>query len=734
MNINNISKVFFENEPKEIKALKNISFEIINSGLVLISGESGSGKTTLLNIIAGIDSPTNGEIYPELNDRKGSFIFQDFQLFDDFSVYENMEIILGLKNINDSDLVYEALKKVNMEKFSESKINQLSGGQKQRVAIARAILLDFSILYCDEPTANLDKENKRAVAKILKKLSEDRLVLIVSHEENLWEDLYDQKLILEDGNIISNDIKSNNLVRVEKNNEEFKLKSSDAFKFSKKSIKKQKSKYITTLVLFILTLSTLILSMSISFNSNDISTYRTFASVDKPNLYYLEVDRVVEGMHELRSIPLNKTESYNKKYKSKMFYKPSRGYIDLGFEDITYNEILTTIIISDTYNGNIIENNSVVINDYIADKIIENSNYISYDEILGKEVILNNHKLNVEYIEQSKKIPNQEYQYEYDLFHRKQIYMNLSTFELIDNVNSKFFTANILKGEKETSIYIGKKTLEIDLNLGSTTNKNNEIIISEKYALENLVSDSSELAGLIGREITFEFFNKSYRQKNFDDYEKTKFVITGITRTSNYDVYFDSSVFDSFKNRFDNRKMINNFMRGIFIEEYDKNTISKLSKEGLYHNTFISTRIESTISSIKIISYIMYVVSGLFLIISLFLLLNVISTNMYGRKKEIGILQTIHVSLKQIFKIFIYDLAIIIVPAFLIAVIISSIEIHFFNLFLIKESISLIFWINYNLLAVICVVTICILISLLIILKTSNKLKRFTTVDVLYNR
>lgn len=186
---------------------------------VAITGESGSGKSTLLNVISGLDSYEEGELFVNGNDTQGyrnedyeeyrkqyiGNIFQDFNLVGSYSVYQNIELsllLLGKKKGEDKEKIKELIELVGLTKYTKSKVSKLSGGQKQRVAIARALAKDAPIIVADEPTGNLDSESAQIVMDVLGKISKDRLVIVVTHNYEQVESLVTRKLTMSDGKLI----------------------------------------------------------------------------------------------------------------------------------------------------------------------------------------------------------------------------------------------------------------------------------------------------------------------------------------------------------------------------------------------------------------------------------------------------------------------------------------------------------------------------------------------------
>ena len=218
--LRNVSKIYSQNN----KILDNINLCIGNSGMIAITGKNGCGKTTLLNIIGGVDTCTNGSIYIDnhklehqnIDDyRKNyvSFIFQDYNLINELNVYENIILCLKINNlkVNEND-IDELLDKLKLNNLKLRKVNQLSSGQKQRVAIARALVKKPKIILADEPTCNLDYKNANNIMELLKNISNEIPVLIVTHDDNIIN--YADKII----ELKDKTIKHDSIIIAENNN------------------------------------------------------------------------------------------------------------------------------------------------------------------------------------------------------------------------------------------------------------------------------------------------------------------------------------------------------------------------------------------------------------------------------------------------------------------------------------------------------------------------------------
>ena len=218
----NLTKVYKSKKEDSCVAINDISFTLPDKGMVFIIGKSGSGKTTLLSLLGGLDNITSGNVivdgcdfsefsvqdYDYYRNDKVGFIFQDFCLIDEFTIFENVSITLKNLRIYDDELVYKTLESVGLKGYEERYPKELSGGEQQRVAIARAIIKDPKVILADEPTGNLDKNTSNQILDILKDYSKSRLVLIVSHNINDAMKYGDALIELSDGKIIGRFIRN----------------------------------------------------------------------------------------------------------------------------------------------------------------------------------------------------------------------------------------------------------------------------------------------------------------------------------------------------------------------------------------------------------------------------------------------------------------------------------------------------------------------------------------------
>jgi ABC-type lipoprotein export system ATPase subunit len=221
LKINNLNKYYNRRKSNQIHVLNDINLTFPENGLVTILGASGSGKTTLLNAICGLDSVDSGSIdvggyhlkkyqsgiWDKLRSEHFGYVFQNYNLFLDKTVFENVALSLRLLGIRDAGVIKErtlyTLGCVGMEKYKNRLAGSLSGGEQQRVAIARALVKDAKIIIADEPTGNLDEKNTVEIMNLIKKISQTRLVVLVTHERDMASFYSDRIIEIKDGKIMS---------------------------------------------------------------------------------------------------------------------------------------------------------------------------------------------------------------------------------------------------------------------------------------------------------------------------------------------------------------------------------------------------------------------------------------------------------------------------------------------------------------------------------------------------
>ncbi len=274
-----MNKIKFENVSfyyeKDNYIFKNLNFDLPEIGLVVFLGKSGSGKSTFLSLLSNKLQPVEGKINGIENNI--GIVFQSSLLLNYLSVFDNVALPLYLNGKRKEEVnkeIKEVLKLVHLEEFIQKDITKLSGGEKMRVSLARALISNSKSILLDEPTGQLDEKNALEIYRLLKELSKDHLIILVTHDEKNATLFADYIYRLKDGNFIIEKEENKPKVIID-NKEDLKIKknnliqNNESFYLSKKYLEKHKIRIIISTIFLAFSLSILYLGLNLSNNIND---------------------------------------------------------------------------------------------------------------------------------------------------------------------------------------------------------------------------------------------------------------------------------------------------------------------------------------------------------------------------------------------------------------------------------------------------------------------------------
>ncbi|MDE6141874.1 MAG: ABC transporter ATP-binding protein, partial [Bacilli bacterium] len=349
--LDKVSKIYYNNGVIGTGFTK-VSTEFKMGEFVAILGESGSGKSTLLNVISGLDSYEEGEMYingeetshyaeedfEEYRRKYVANIFQAFNLVNSYSVRQNVELVLLINGNSSKDSkkrVDDILKKVGLWELRNKKVSKLSGGQKQRVAIARALAKETPIIVADEPTGNLDQASAKAIFELLNEISKDKLVIVVTHNFDQVEPYATRILRMHDGKLIEDKMvsKTNNIVAKESTYKKMSLASKMLLSF--RNAFNVLPKFLITLFVFIIIAITILGEYS-SFKQEEYSgfmdtIYGVFNDKDPKRIVVNKKDKTIITEEDIKNLK-NKKEAADLKINDYL-YDVS---IDMNFDNDYY--------------------------------------------------------------------------------------------------------------------------------------------------------------------------------------------------------------------------------------------------------------------------------------------------------------------------------------------------------------------------------------------------------------
>ena len=632
LRIENVSKYYKYGKNRKV-ILDKVNISLGRSGMVAIIGASGSGKSTLLNIIAGSLRSDEGKVIvgdkdiqklseKEINyyrNKVVGYIYQDYNLIEYMSVYDNVRI--GYSD-NNRDYVLALLKQLDIYDKRDILVTKLSGGEKQRVAIARAMINNPRILLCDEPTGALDSQNGIMVMEILKKISENRLVIVVSHDKDLVSRYANEIINISDG-VVMQDKKGNT-----NNDMEDKIiykrvrmrKLSDIALRHLLSNKKRTIMTMSAISLGIISMM-MILCMGNNFNKEMNNLEKEVVGVYPiiiRNGEYIEENTDIKK-EEGKIYPSNENIYVNKITEEYLDYLNS----NIGSDKIIYNYFFNKPIISDKYK--VLDSSVMKIipsSKYIEDNykiIIGNNVRDKYDILLKVDKDGNVNKKIIDALEISlgseyESIIGRQIKFiNNDIYYKKgegHYYINNDYEEMFNDSEINLTIVGIIQEKEDNnngSFIYYDKMVQDELMM---VNKNSQILIDEVKGDGNVLGidiDKEEMIRYLG----------------------------GSSTPNEIEVYSD--------NISDKDKIIN------VLKEYNN------SHDKIVYEDVMASNIKIVRDFISIISGVLIIFSGISLIVSLIMISILTSIRVLERKKEIGILRSIGASKRNIKMIFNYE-------------------------------------------------------------------------------
>lgn len=532
--IENINKYFNRYKKNQIHVIDNTSLTLGDTGLVALLGPSGSGKTTLLNVIGGLDKVQKGKIF--INDQKITskfsykvdkirnlnigYIFQDYKLVDNLSVYDNVALslkIIGIKDKKEIDKrVTYVLEKVGMYRYRKRPANMLSGGERQRVGIARAIVKNPNIIIADEPTGNLDSKNSVEIMNIIKAISKDRLVILVTHETNL-ANFYASRIIeISDGKVIKDyeNTHTNELdyaidnrfyLKDFKKEENFKDKTNDITIYHDNNEKLQVEIVIRNNNIYIR-----------SKNNNSIEVVDEDSSIEFIDDHYHKLDKSELEKYEF---DFENIIDKNRKLKYSSIFNPLT-FITNGFKKVFSYSLIKKILLFGFFLSGI----------FI---MISTSTLGAASRVNEKEFV----KTNKNYITiEAQKTSLEEYKKYSEMPGVKYIIPSNSNISMRMPLTDYYQTSGknmLLKGSLSSLNMITKD----DLIYGRMPENNQEIVV-DKLAIEKMFSSSDNVNKMANLKNVKDVLNRVVTITSMDD-----FHIVGITDLTSPSIYANEEIF-----------------------------------------------------------------------------------------------------------------------------------------------------------------------------------------------
>ena len=528
----NVYKYFNKGKKNEVKAIDNTSIDLPDKGIVTLLGPSGCGKTTLLNSIGGLSRINKGSIYidgeritkrsvnkiDKIRSLKIGYIFQNFNLLDDETVFDNVSLVLKINGLKDKEEIKKrvnfCLESLGIYRYRNRYANMLSGGERQRVAIARAIVKDPEVIIADEPTGNLDSKNTIEVMNIIKSISRDRLVILVTHESELAKFYSDRIIEISDGKIVKDYENVDNHELDYRLDNKIYLK--DIENYSNKEVGNAKVEYYSD--------NTDKVSFKIVVKNDNIyiesDSLKKIEVINNSNIELVDAhyEKINKKVYEEFSFDFNKVKDNKFKEKYSSIYNVVTS-TKKGFRKVLNYSFVKKLLLIGFFTSSLFVMYSV--SSIMSAFKVDEKNFVTYNK---DYVLLNKKNMSVNEFNNLNKVSNVEYVLPSD----GKVQVNFK-------FNKFLQTSGILESMSGSLASYNKVDKVIN---GVKTNGKKEIII-DKIVIDNFLSMSD--AKSAGFNTYDSFINEYVYLQNDDAYK-----IVGISDTNSPSIYVSDSEFVNF--------------------------------------------------------------------------------------------------------------------------------------------------------------------------------------------
>lgn len=713
----NVYKYFNRGKKNEVKAIDNTSLDLPDKGIVTLLGPSGCGKTTLLNSIGGLSRINKGSIYidgeritkrsvnkiDKIRSLKIGYIFQNFNLLDDETVFDNVSLVLKINGLKDKEEIKKrvnfCLESLGIYRYRNRYASMLSGGERQRVAIARAIVKDPEVIIADEPTGNLDSKNSIEVMNIIKSISRDRLVILVTHERELAKFYSDRIIEISDGKIVKDYENVDNHELDYRLDNKIYLK--DMENYSNKEVGSAKIEYYSD--------NTDKVSFKIVVKNDNIyiesDSLKKIEVINNSNIELVDAhyEKINKKVYEEFSFDFNKVKDNKFKEKYSSIYNVVTS-TKKGFRKVLNYSFVKKLLLIGFFTSSLFIMYSV--SSIMSTFKIDEKNFVSYNK---DYVLLNKKNMSVNEFNNLNNVSNVEYvlpsngnvqvNFKFNKFLQtsgilESMSGSLASYSKVDKVINGVKT----NGKKE--IIIDKMVIDRFLSMGDAKNagfNTYDNFINEYVYLQNDdmykivgISDTNSPSIYVNDSEFVNFIENSLNDNSEDgsdklkSYERSSITLTkGSLPVNDYEVIVNENMKDMYpldkiidKKVGDNKLKVVGYYKsgsenGLLVSE---NTIK--NKLILTSDKFVisSSDKDSTISELKSSKYnvvdtykdslsnykrsieesnrnkIIY--SSVIVIISLIEIYLIVRSSFLSRVKEVGILRSIGVKRKDIYKMF----------------------------------------------------------------------------------
>ena len=672
----NISKTY-KKKGETITALKPCSLTLPDSGLVVIVGATGSGKSTLLSILGGVQKPDSGEVMGAQN--AVSFVFQNSMLLDDMTLNENIQFVKKLYPESNANIV-ALLKKFELADRLNNFPNELSGGEKQRAALLIAMLENKPAIFADEPTGNLDGEHAEAVARLLKELSSSRLVVVVTHDDDIFAGLADRIITMSGGSITEDRYFNDTIGVTDKNSKKseprvpkFGIKQTAAVAVS--AVRKSKTRFVCLAVSLLLAFLCVL-----TFTNNLFSREenRVYTALNSQNAVCMDFVKTNGESFQPLKMSDGELNYYLDKYDAAYFIdSPGTYTFEKGGNVLIEGARVERLYVHDECSMQLLVGNTdladgaIAISDYVATQISDKylrfyGEQLSYSDLIGQK--LGDYTISA------------VYSTAYDGFEPSDDMLNaFNTQHCTAYVNNNTYNSRVPTSTQVNYGFDGMYSnfvvvfspselpIGYELLYGSDDLAEGEVLLPENCASIFTGEEVNNIADLVGTQVTLTFAEMSTLPANAQHLitlADRQYTIAGIYSSVISYVNLIMNAEDYPEIYFTYSTQITGSTAGISIAGCDLSTIKTLYDDGFTDGSFVRYNISDSYGWLQTIALVAEFVSAVLILISFLILVSFINDSVAKNLRTMGVLRSLGVSTAKITGIYLLQCAVCLVAVF----------------------------------------------------------------------
>ena len=673
-----ISKVY-KKKGQFIVALKKCNLTLPDNGLVVIVGQTGSGKSTLLSILGGMQKPNSGVVIGAQD--AVSFVFQNSMLLDDMTLDGNISFVKRLYPVGNDD-ISALIERFGLSDRLNNYPNELSGGEKQRAALLIAMLQNKAAIFADEPTGNLDDEHARGIAQLLKQLSLSRLVVVVTHDDDIFSEYADRIIVMSGGSIVSDNCLAEDKTECAGAKKKFTARVprfgiKQAADVAVSVVKRSKTRFVCLVISLLLAFLCVLTFTNNLFSREENRVYTALSSQNAVCMDFVKTDE--ENFQPLKMTE-EQLDNYLTKFDAAYFIEEQTMPIfSMNGNALTNGTRISRTYVSDECKLQILAgkvalaDGEIAISDYVASEICTDyfrffGEQLGYDDLIGAR--LDDNTISAVYSTgYDGRQPDDGREESFNAQYRTA-YVNEHTYTSAIPTSTQ---VNYAYGDMYANfvvMYCGEQPFGYELLCGSDDNLGEgEVLLSDRF-VASLNGFDGDIQDLIGTKVTLTFAEMSCMPANAQNLISVadgQYTVAGVYSSQLTYNCFIMNANDYPELYFKYSTQITGSSAGISVAGCDLSIIKSAYADGLSDGSFARYDISDSYSWLQTIAIIAVFVSAVLIAISFVILLSFINDSVAKNVRTMGVLRALGVSSAKIACIWLLQCAVCLAVVFIAA-------------------------------------------------------------------